>query len=339
MRKFLVVMSELAGHGRGVNGRTLCQFLRTYAGRGAAGCCRPPRLLRGPPVEAETVFLGLPSSAGERHLARLRCRHLVLFDLTDSPHPFWDDANRDLLRRRAGLYLKTWSDRRWDFGIAMGLAPVRRYRKLWLALQAERLRRLLGRPARPPRFDVLFLGSATGAEPNQRLAWLLEIEARGRHLARWGGLLDRSITPQMVERHGDLSGLAIRGKVPFRRYFEALLRSRVALAPQGNAPWSYRHYEAIYARSLLVTSDLRSIDTLVPLPRDGMVHVEPGAPVLPAIERALALRRERPEVLEENVRFLERWLDRGMYSRRRPELWRRFLAQLPGGAAPAKASP
>jgi hypothetical protein len=60
-----------------------------------------------------------------------------------------------------------------------------------------------------------------------------------------------------------------------------------------------------------------------------MIHVEPDQPVLPAIERALALRRDRPELLEENVRFLERYLERGMYSRRRPELWERFVAQLP----------
>ena len=79
----------------------------------------------------------------------------------------------------------------------------------------------------------------------------------------------------------------------------------------------------------MVTNDFRPLQTLIPLPSDGMVHVEPGQPVLPAIERALALRRERPELLEENVRFLERYLDRGLYSRRRPELWERFAAQLP----------
>jgi len=78
-----------------------------------------------------------------------------------------------------------------------------------------------------------------------------------------------------------------------------------------------------------VTCDLRRLDTLVPLPRDGMIHVGPGEPVVPAIERALRLRAERPELLEENVRFLERWLERGMYSRCRPALFERFLAQLP----------
>ena len=342
MKKFLVVMSEYAGHGRGVSGRTLHRFLRTYAGRGAVASCTPRDLLGGTSRAAEYVFLGLPSSVGERHLARLRFRHLVPFDLSDWHHPLWDDSNREWLRSRAGLYLKAWTDERWDFGIPMGLAPVRRYAKLRLALEVERIRRRLGWPAPAPHFDALFLGAATGRDPggvdpalvpNQRVTWLLELRERGRHLKVWGGLLARTITPDLVRRYGDLSDFAIQGKVPFRRYFRALRSSAVALTPEGNAPWSYRHYEAIYARSMIVTCDLRRIHTLVPLPREGMIHVEPGQPVLPAIERALSLRRDHPEILEENVRFLERWLDRGMYSRSRPELFERFLAQLPGGGA------
>lgn len=336
MKKYLVVMSELPGHGRGVNGRTLVHFLRTYAGHGAVACCTAADLTRG--ASAETVFLGLPGPVTDRHLARLRCRHLVLFDLSDWHHPLWTDANRDLLRGASGLYLKAWTDARWDHGIRFGAAPVRRYLKLRLALEAGRLRRAVGLREPPHRHDVLFLGAATMRDPggrdpaqvpNQRVDWLLEVKTRAPHLALWGGLLGRTMAPWLLQRYGDLSQFTLKKKVPFRRYFSALRQSRVALTPEGNAPWSYRHYEAIYARALVVTSDFRPLETLVPLPVDGMVHVEAGQPVLPAIERALALRRERPELLEENVRFLERWLDRGMYSRRRPELWERFLGQLP----------
>jgi hypothetical protein len=165
--------------------------------------------------------------------------------------------------------------------------------------------------------------------PNQRIEWLLELEARGRPYSLVGGLLPRSITPELTRRYGDLSRFVLPRKVPFRRYFRQLRASRVALTPAGNAPWSYRHYEAIYAGAVVVTSDFRRLDLLVPLPLDGMIHVPEGEPVVPAIERALALRRDRPELLEENVRSLERWLERGMYSRRRPELFERFLAQLP----------
>lgn len=338
MKKFLVVMSELPGHGRGVNGRTLVRFLRTYAGAGAVGACGAADLLDGGGLEAETVFLGLPSPVTGRHLARLSCRHLVLFDLSDWHHPLWTDLNRDLLRGASTLYLKSWTDARWDHGITMGYAPIRRYGKLRLALGLESLRAVLGLAPPKHRFDVLFLGAATGRDPgradpvtvpNQRVEWLLELKSSGEHLATWGGLLGGTLAPHLLERYGDLSRFTLPGKVPFRTYFRALQESRVALTPEGNAPWSYRHYEAIYARSMIVTNDFRPIQTLVPLPNQGMVHVEPGQPVLPAIEEALRLRRERPELLEENVRFLERFLDQGLYSRSRPELWERFTSQLP----------
>ncbi len=338
MKKFLVVLGELPGHGRGVSGRTLVQFLRTYAGHGAVGACSAADLLDGGGREAETVFLGLPSPVTGRHLARLRRRRLVLFDLHDHHHPLWTDANRDLLLGASGLYLKAWTDARWDHGIRMGYAPIRRYGKLRLALALERLRTTAGLPRRAHRHDVLFLGAATGRNPgradpvtvpNQRVEWLLELKTRGQHLATWGGLLGGTLAPHLVQRYGDLSRFTLPGKVPFWRYFRALQESRVALTPEGNAPWSYRHYEAIYARSMIVTNDFRHIETLIPLPNEGMVHVEAGRPVLPAIEEALRLRRERPGLLEENVRFLERWLDQGLYSRRRPELWERFTAQLP----------
>ena len=338
MRKYLVVTSESPAHGRGVGGVTLARFLRTYAGRRAVGCCTPGELLAGPATGADYVFLGLPSPVSQRHLARLRFRHLVLFDLHDHHHPLWDDSNRDLLRGLSGHYLKAWTDERWDFGVKMGCAPVRRYGKLRLHLELDRLARGLGRPAAPHRFDVLFLGSATGRAPrpgepaevpNQRIEWLLELQARGGHLSFVGGLLPRSVTPALARRYGDLSRFVLPRKVPFHRYFRQLRQSRVALTPEGNAPWSYRHYEAVYAGAMVVTCDLRGLDTLVPLPRDGLVQVGPGEPVVPAIERALELRRERPELLAENVRFLERFLESGMYSRRRPELFERFLAQLP----------
>jgi len=338
MKKFLVVQSEMPGHGRGVNGRTLVQFLRTYAGFGAVACCTAADLLRGGPPRAETVFLGLPSPVADRHLARLRGGRLVLFDLFDHHYPLWSEANRAPLLEASGLYLKAWNDVRWDFGVRMGVAPIRRYGKLRLALARGRLRRALGWPDPPHRYDVLFLGAATQRDPgpveparlsNQRVDWLLEVATQGRHLALWGGLLGQTMAPALRARYGDLTPFTLRHKVPFRRYFRALQQSRVALTPEGNAPWSYRHYEAIYARSMIVTSDFRPMRTLIPLPSEGMVHVEAGQPVLPAIERALALRREQPGLLEENVRFLERYLDRGLYSRRRPELWERFVAQLP----------
>lgn len=343
MKKFLVVKSCLPTAGRGVNGRTLYAFLKTYAGQRDVQCCDVDDLENSAGISAEHVFLGLPSNITAGQLARLRYRHLVLFDLTDHHDLMWDDATQPLLRNETNTYLKAWCDERWDYPLRMGVLPIRRHGRLRAAIDLERVRRFLGGKARQRKYDIMFLGGPTGTRrlsgeampvSNQRVEWLLELKRRGAHLKLWGGMVNHNVHPGLAKQYGDLSEIFIQNKrTSFWKYYQAMQQSAVALTPEGVAPWTYRHYEAIYAGALVVTSDFRRIRMLVPLPVDNMVHVESGQPLLPAVERALALRREHPELPEENIRFLERHLHHGMYSRKRPELFERFLAQLPGYAA------
>jgi hypothetical protein len=116
--------------------------------------------------------------------------------------------------------------------------------------------------------------------------------------------------------------------VSFSAYLRALQHSRVLLAPGGNAPWTYRHYEALYAGGVLVTIDFTKRDMLVPLPTEGVIHVPDGAPVVPYVREALELHGRRPDVGEQNIAHLEQYLRFGNYSRARPKLIERFLAQL-----------
>ena len=67
---------------------------------------------------------------------------------------------------------------------------------------------------------------------------------------------------------------------------------------------------------------------LVPLPRESMIHVADGAPVVPAVRAALELSRTRPELAEENFDHLERYLHWGSYAKNRTALIERFMAQL-----------
>jgi hypothetical protein len=66
---------------------------------------------------------------------------------------------------------------------------------------------------------------------------------------------------------------------------------------------------------------------LIPLPVDGMIHVPDGVSVLEAIDNALALRRQAPELAAANIRQLEHFLQDGDYTRQKPELMDRFLTQ------------
>jgi hypothetical protein len=180
--------------------------------------------------------------------------------------------------------------------------------------------------------DVAFIGNATAIENriHQRIQWIREIKAAADRFSFWGGIAANETTRARLQRRfGDLADLCYpHGRVGFLTYFRHLTRSRVALAPAGNARWSYRHYEAIYAGAVVVSTDFRRIQTLIPLPRGRMIHVPDHASVVPAIEQALEMRRREPEVIHQNVQFLERYLHYGDYCRSKPELMDRFLAQL-----------
>jgi len=301
----------------------------------------PDELRKLPP--ADTVFLGLPSSLTPDELACVfaggRYRRIVLFDYLDEQQLAWSPQQEPALRQLTDLYLKPWFERVWDFGLRMGMLPIRRSARFTAALMLDRgLRKLVGQPQ--PIYDVVFLGQPNdtriivdGAvrKIDQRFDWLREIDRDAGDLRFWGGFFggDPEVVSRLRFEHGDISDLYYAAdKVSFPAYYRAIRRSRVLLAPGGNAPWTYRHYECLYAGGVVVTIDFRNRDMLVPLPLEGMVHVPDGGPVVPAIREALELSRRRPMLGEENFAHLERYLRFGAYSRRRPALIERFLSQL-----------
>jgi hypothetical protein len=250
----------------------------------------------------------------------------------DAAGAVWDDSDKEFLRSLSDRYLKAWTEPGWDNGLKFGVLPIRRYPGLSLCLRYRRATAWL----RPDRendrvYDVSFVGTPTGcASWNQRIEWLREVRGAGDRYRFWGGLVGSAETKRRLEQQSGAAEALFYGRrrVGFFSYFRHLLRSRVALAPAGNARWSYRHYEAIYAGATVVTCDFRQVRTLIPLPIDGMVHVPDGEPVLESIDRALALRRQSPEIAEANIRYLEQFLQDGDYSRNKPELMDRFLTQL-----------
>jgi hypothetical protein len=337
---WLVIPADRTSAGRGVRGWALVWFLRTYFGRRRVGVCSPAECRRSTPA-ADVAFVGLPSTLTADEIARLaaRCRRIVPFDYLDQQKLAWTEPQEAALRAATDRYLKPWFEPSWTYGLRMGLLPLRRYERFTAAVALDRtIGRLRRRPA--PEYDVAFLGrpnrtrmfeNGKYTKIDQRVAWLRELRREAPDVKFWGGLVDvgRREGRRLELKFGDLSDLChTEPKVGFSTYYRAMKRSRVLLAPGGNVPWSYRHYECLYAGGVVVTIDYRQRDLLVPLPREGMVHVPDGASVLPAVREALSLSRERPELGEENIAHLERYFRFGTYSRSRPALIERFVAQL-----------
>lgn len=345
MPRFLIVQSN-AKCGRGARGANLLRFLRIFHGRSAVQMIEPKDLERGPVREVDDLLLGMPTALQPSQLANVRFRRAALFDYSDVGGPTWSPDSEPWLRSLTDVYLKPWVEDSWDFGLRWGTLPIRRYPGLtW---HVKLLRGLFRRryPELCPRdHDVSFLGNCTayrGVDSTsryfQRIEWLREVHQSAGRFSFWGGLqVSEDHRAQLQTKFEDLSTLlAPSRRLLFSQFFYNLLRSKTVLTPAGNARWSYRHYEAIYAGAMLVSTDFRPVRMLIPLPLKNMLHVADHALVVPAIEAALERRLREPDLPKQNIDFLETYLHDGDYHRSKPRLMDEFQSQL-GGAAIAQA--
>jgi hypothetical protein len=352
MDRFTVIISDAAKHDRGYRGTRsfwwlatrfgayaelgLYWFLAEYFGRASVTLLRPSQLLNSDRRhETDWLFVGLPTSLNKQHLERLRFRRMVLYDSTDLHGVNFGGSDVPLLLSHTNLCLKNFRDHRWELPVRVGFLPIKRpplNNRLHTALLMDAWKQRAG-IAPVKNFDVGFVARPTGTvETNQRLRWMLELKRDRPDMKLWGGLVGGDQWRAAFQSHPDAKALEPcwlnRRKVGFFQYFSGLCQSRVALAPSGYAPWTYRHFEAMYARCVVVSNDLSHYEFLIPFPRERMVEVADGACVVPAIEKALELSRSHPEIVQENIEYLDRWLDRGRYSRWRSEPLERFLSEL-----------
>ena len=340
MARFLVVTADASDHGRGVRGHTLTRFLRTTAGVTSVRQITPAQLRGGSRWRADTVLVGLPSTLLESDLENLECRRLAVFDYHDYNTLSWRGTQETWLKPRTGIYLKPWYDEAWDYDLPMGMLPVRRYRRFSYSLRWAEQKAAWFAANSNKKYDVAFAGFPNRTEIyengscrliEQRAEWIHAIKTRLPHLRFWGGLVSVG-APQRhrLEKHlGDISPLMCRNdKIGYRDYFRAMRSSKVLLAPGGNVPWTYRHYESLYCGAVVVTIDFRQQRMLVPFPEEGIVHVPDHGSVVPAVEQALDVWENTSGLPEHNFSQLERFWHYGTNSRRRPALLERFLAQL-----------
>jgi hypothetical protein len=343
LHEWLVITADNHGVGRGVRGYALVWFLRTYFGRRRVARQSSEDVRRQRVGKVDVLFLGLPTTLTPDELRRLannsQPRRLVPFDYLDCHELAWTTEQESALRELTDQYFKPWYEPAWNYNLRMGLLPLRTHRKLFLAIAWDRVQRKLGRD-RQPAYDVGFLGRpnttslyAAGVvrSIDQRVEWLRDLKQNAPDLRLGGGFTEwnNDAFRQRQAVDSTLADLCYhRNRVSFTAYWHLLRSCRVLLSPGGNVPWTYRHYECLYAGGVVASVDFRERDMLVPLPREMMVHVPDGASVVPAVREALALSRERPALSEANVAHLERYLHYGSFSRNRRPLIERFLAQL-----------
>lgn len=310
-------------------------FLVEYFGRSAVRLIRPSQLLAERQADTDMLFVGCPTTVDQQHLSNISFRQMVLYDSTDNEGIHFLKSNSKFLLSQTDLVLKTWRDAKWKFPFRVGLLPIKRppINKLRLALLKEKARKQVLGKSREKPFDVGFVARPTGdLKRNQRVEWLVSLRQQRPELKLWGGLVGKS---EWRERFRDsphqstLNQLWLnRKKIGYFEYFSGLAQSKVALAPRGFAPWTYRHFEALYAGALVVSNDLSRFEFLVPLPRKGIIEVPDGESIVKAVDQALKLYEDSPALVDENIQELEHWMHAGAYSKSKRALLDRFMSQL-----------
>lgn len=352
MKQYTVVISDVEDYDAGFRGTkafwwlssylgayaqlSLYWFLIAYFGRSKVHLMRPSELLHSSrKLKTDWLFIGLPTTLNAKHLANIQFNRMALYDASDSNELNFEFSDRTFLTSQTDVCLKNWRDDRWTETMKVGLLPIKRppwNNRLRTALNLESLKQSLGFK-QAKNYDVGFVARPTGSlTTNQRLRWLVEIKQARPDWKLWGGLVGGAYMKQIAKQEVApeiLDSLWLnKKKIGFLSYFAGLRQSKVALAPSGYAPWTYRHFEALYAGCVVVSNDLSHFEFLIPFPRETMVEVGDAEAVVPAIERALGMLEDSPGILEQNRKVLDRWLDRAKYSRRCPDTLDRFFSHL-----------
>jgi len=341
MPKFLIIKPDpLSGKrsGRGTRGRNLELFLREYFGSNSVRTIDVKSLSGSNSYNVDHLFVGIPSEVSHKELKRVSFREIHLFDYGDHEKVIWENTDKELLSSMAKSYLKTWTQKNWGDEFNWGALPIRRHKRLSYCIKWHNFFTRTHRSEMERAVDTTFIGNPAvswndnpiSKNINIRIQWLEEISSCNR-FSFSGGFFRRGSETEAYRENASETLKAYflqKGRVNFLSYFNLMINAKTALAPPGNALWSYRHYEAIYAGSIPVSADFQEADMLVPLPVQGMVHVGSGESVLRHIELALKTRRDHPELPSSNMESLERYLSNGLYDRRKTLLLKRFMGQI-----------
>lgn len=352
MDHYTVVISDVRDHDAGFRGTRpywwlarhfgayaelgLYWFLQEYYGDAAVTLTRPSELLRMKSRhKTDWLFVGLPTSLNDEHLRHVDFRQMVMYDSSDLHGVNFEDSDQAFLSNHTDICLKNWRDDRLDYPCQIGLLPIKRpplNNKMRAAIRLAAAKQRLGLMTEKS-FDVGFVAQPTGdLTKNQRIRWLIDLKRERPDLKLWGGLVGGKSWEKVAIESGELAFLKScwlsKRKIGYLQYFAGLCQSKLALAPAGYAPWSYRHLEAIYARSIVVSNDLSHYEFLIPFPRAGMAEVADDESIVTGIESGLRLYRDNPAVTETNIEHLGRYLKDGRYSRECPAALERFWDQM-----------
>ena len=340
MSRFLILTPEHTNSnakGKGALGRNLYSFLKSYYGSSSVSLISRQHLISKNSYSTDYLFIGIPSLITRKELNYIKFNQAHLFDYQDDQETYRQNSDQDLLLSITNSYLKSWTESSWDSNIQWGQLPIRRHLRLPLLLYCNKLYNNTLYTNHNRHYDTCFYGNINigwlheyhGNLYNPRILWLQQILNSPNHSFH-GGLINKSKSSQHQSPTFDEipKSLYLHTRINFVSYFNSMINARTVLAPPGNARWSYRHYEAIYAGAIPITSDFHNTNMLIPLPNEGLAHVGNNESVILALDYALRLRRDNRSIIYNNLNHLEQYLTNGIYNKNNHKLIKRFIHQL-----------
>jgi hypothetical protein len=305
--------------GRNEQGYCLYEFLTTFPTLVKSQFIPYPELESHPKFTTDILILFCPSPIELSHLTKITYSTLYLAEYADNPHP-----NPEFAERFQGHFLGflvTSRHKHIPSPFPLLLLPLR-FNPLPTSILSH-----LPTSLRP--WDASFVGSATQYQGNylQRCDWVKECRDTRSKLRLQTGLLDTPAIP--LNKINFPNPTALRHPLLGPSFYRALMcLSKIALTPAGNDRWTYRHYEAIQCGCAIVSTDIRDIELLIPLPIERMIIVTDHDRVIPSIEQALKTIHPHTDWISQNRAEMSRYLLRNQYTATRPLPAHRFLAQL-----------
>lgn len=326
MIQFVIILSDFPKAHHIEQGYPLVDFVSTFQRHSDIRVYHVSDLPVVTSIETRYLFVALPTSLHKDLLVRIRFHQLYLYDYHDSHILNWQNSDKDWLISVADGYFKTSYYRDQREPLPLHSLPIRLRGVPWLF-------RNLNIPAPWRRFDVFFLGTPTSwhdeAGPyHQRVEWLQEISGKYRF---YGGLTDHVSYPRSNYQDFDnIDALYHRwNRIDFRLYYFAMLQAKIALLPTGHSRWTYRHYEAMSAGCIPLSTDIRQLEVFITFPMETMLIVNDHQSVTSVIDKVLRNLSDYTDWIQINKRHLQTFIGpNGKYSAKAPKAWERFVGQL-----------
>ena len=325
--KFTIVYSDQQNIGGNEKGLNLERFLNIFYKRKDVLCLEVNEFQRCRNLKTEFLFVFLPSRVHKDDFASVVYKKIFLVELSDEHRIFWRYTNAESLLSLTNICFKSTIDLGYNYDFDVRLNPIPLSQNIFAPL----LNKI---PLENRKHDMVFLGMPTdynhGAieSYNQRIEWLREVVNKFNF---FGGLFNNAHYPKSYYENlfGNLDNIYYKGEFLSKFWFMySMCQSKISLVPAGHHRWTYRHYESILFKNILVSTDITQIKMLLPIPTSSMCIIKDKEPILNVCEKILLSLHEWQDRVEDAYLQLNKYLKNGQYHKSKPLIMDKFLEQL-----------